>query len=60
MSKNTTKQQPVQQGKYIETSVYVPMKDTMMHLANNHYLDDVAFQTSSVPFLGIYLSLIHI
>ena len=56
MSKST-KQQPVQQGKYIETSVYVPMKDTMLQLADSGYLDDVAFQTSSVPFLGIYKDL---
>lgn len=54
MSKNTTKPKTVQQGKYIETSVYVPMKDTMLQLADSGYLDDVAFQTSSVPFLGIY------
>lgn len=57
MSKTTTKPKTVQQGKYIETSVYVPMKDTMMHLADNHYLDDIAFQSSSVPFLGIYKDL---
>lgn len=57
MSKTTTKPKSVQQGKYIKTSVYVPMQDTMQHLADNHYLDDVAFQSSSVPFLGIYKDL---